>query len=34
VISWLVASSTSERFADDGLLEGFWASDIWLMRAT
>jgi integrase len=34
VTSWLVASATSERFADgDGSLEGFWASDIWLMRA-
>src|SRR5439155_23243656 len=30
--SRLVASSTAERVADAGLLEGFWASDTWLMR--
>jgi hypothetical protein len=32
VTSRLVAATTAERAADDGLLEGFWASDIWLMR--
>ena len=30
--SWSVASSITERLPDDGLLDGFWASDIWLMR--
>jgi hypothetical protein len=33
VTSRPVALSTAERVADDGLLEGFWASDTWLMRS-
>jgi hypothetical protein len=33
VTSWLVASSVAQLLPDDGSLEGFWASDIWLMRA-
>jgi hypothetical protein len=32
VTARLVASATAERAPDDALLEGFWASDTWLMR--